>query len=484
MKFLEARAAKLLAGALVALGIAILCVHRISGAGIEKDAAQVTLMAFNLERHGTISMEESAPYVPSNYREPAPVLVSAAGIALIESVLGKAAGPEDYYHGERVRLLKYQNILWLGLLSLGAFWAIRVLAGSFYLGLLGAILVTYPFWRAQGPLDNLYTEIAAAAVFMFASAALAAAIKGRASVFWGLAGVLFGLATLIKAAELYIFAGTVVTVAYLFFLRRAEFTVRTAISRLALMIAAFGAVVAPWMYRNHVQLGTYGISQRAGVVLMYRAADDTMTPQEYLGTFYVYAPQRLQGIIGKLLGFTPADLQRNGRLQRLNDDESNFAADDLAAERAGEPEKALSYYRQARAERVKTERQYFLAGSPRPEIVADDALKRRATQIILQHPGTHLALTIPLLWRGATLAFPVLLGVIALAARQRRLDLLIFSIPAFGTVMMYALLTHFIARYDLPALTVAIVAFLVTVHSAWKPTTHRSQTPATADARA
>ncbi len=46
-------------------------------------------MAFNLERHGIISMDETLPLSPSNYREPAPVFVSAIGIALTDAVLEK-----------------------------------------------------------------------------------------------------------------------------------------------------------------------------------------------------------------------------------------------------------------------------------------------------------------------------------------------------------------------------------------------------------
>jgi hypothetical protein len=467
----QARAPRLLAVAVVTLGLALLYVHRISGSTVEKDAAQVVLMGFNLERHGTMSMDEAAPFGPSNYREPAPVLVAAVGIALTDAVLGKAAAADDYFHGDRVRFLKYQNILWLALLSLGAFWAIRVLTTSFYLALLGALLVTYPFWQPHSPIDDLYTDIPAAAFFMLASAALATAFQQRKVALWVFAGLLFGIVTLIKAAELYVFAGTVGFLACLFLLQRGATPILAAARELTVLIVAFGCVVAPWMYRNHIQLGTFHISQRAGVVLMYRAVDDQMTPEEYRGTFYVYAPQRLQGIVGKLLGFSPADLQRNGRLQHLNEGESDFAAEDLAAEQAGAPEKTLSYYRRARAERVKMEAKFFAVGGPQPEIAADDALKVRAQEMILQHPWTHLSLTIPFLIRGATLAFPVLLVGLLFAARRRRHDLVVFAIPAFGTVMLYALLTHFIGRYDLPALAIATVVFLVSVELAFNPAT-------------
>src|ERR1700686_3958804 len=100
-----------------------------------------------------------------------------------------------------------------------------------------------------------------------------------------------------------------------------------------------------------------------------------------------------------MLRFPPADLRRGGRLQHLNTAfDSDFAADDLAAERAGRPEQTLTYYRQARAGRTKNE----------AELEGDDILKQRAMALILAHPWRHLALTVPFLWRGATFAFPIL----------------------------------------------------------------------------
>jgi hypothetical protein len=422
-------------------------------------------MALNLERHGVISLDENPPLTPTNYREPAPVIVSAAGIKLIDAALGQAP-PEDYFHGERVRLLKYQNILWLGLLSLGAFWTLRYFIGSFYLALLGTLLVNYPFSGSHSEsdlIDNLFTDIPAAAVLMLASLAVAVAVRGRSPIVCAVAGLLFGILTLIKAATLYVFVGTASVWACVYLLRQAA-PFRVLVRDLAVMVVAFGCVVGPWMYRNYVLIGSAHIAQRAGVVAMYRAVYDQMTPEEYRGTFYVWAPPRLQGIIGRSLGFSAADLDRNGRLQRINETGSEFAADDLAAERAGAPDRTLSYYRQARAERVKLEKELSKAGNPQPEIAADDLLKDRAMKIILEHPWRNLALTIAFLWRGANFAFPALVIGLLVAVRQRRYEFLVFAAPAFGTVMLYALFTHFIPRYDAPALSIAIVALCISVY--------------------
>jgi predicted branched-subunit amino acid permease len=83
--------------------------------------------------------------------------------------------------------------------------------------------------------------------------------------------------------------------------------------------------------------------------------------------------------------------------------------------------------------------------------------------LILQHPWRHLALIIPFLWRGATFVFPILIVVLVIAVRRRREDLAVFALPAFGLVVFFALFSHFIARYALPAREVATVSLIALV---------------------
>jgi len=142
---------RILAALLVCLALGALWAGRVTGRAIEKDAAQTVQMALNLERHGVIALEESPPFTPTDYREPLPVLVCALAIKVMDVAIGSAP-PQEYFQGRRVQLLKYQNILWLALLSLGTFWATRYFTGSFYAGLLGTLL----FVRASqtGRLDE------------------------------------------------------------------------------------------------------------------------------------------------------------------------------------------------------------------------------------------------------------------------------------------------------------------------------------------
>jgi hypothetical protein len=457
----NSRSVRWLALFILAVILELIWARQITGTPIEKDSAQLVRMALNLDRHGVISLEETAPYTPTDYREPIPVFASALAIKIMDSMMGPAAD-DDYFSGMRAKYLKYQNLIWLPLLSAGAFWAGLTLTSSFGLGLLAVLLVNIPFAGGHfgaDLVDGVFSDVPAAAFFMLASTALAVGFARRKVWFVALAGLLFGITTLVKAPVLYVFAGVVLVLPCFYLLQR--YALRTVMRQWLILIVPFACVIGPWMYRNHVELGSFQLSQRAGVVLMYRALKDQMTPLEYRGSFYVWGPNFLQKPLGLILGFTQADLRRGGRLQHLNTAlDSDFAADDLAAERAGRPDQTLTYYRRARAERTKIEMELDRAGNPRAELDGDDILKNRAMALILEHPWRHMALIIPFLWRGATFVFPILIVVLVMAVRRRRDDLAIFALPAFGLVVFFALFSHFIARYALPAREVATVSLI------------------------
>jgi len=456
-----------LTAGILSIGLLVMWTRLITEAPIEKDAVQTLRMAVNLERHGVMSIDEEPPYGPSNYREPVPALVSAAEVWLLDATLGKVDS-EAYFSGPRLKYLKYQNIFWLALLSIGVFLAMRLFSSSFYLNLFAVLLVNISFARDSGIIDNLYTDLPAAAVATLASVALTIAITRQRPRLALLSGLLFGILVLIKAAVLYVFIGIVVVLGGFYLFRPAVMPLLTRVRDLIVLVVAFGVVVGPWMYRNHVYFGSFQISQRAGVVLMMRAVKDQMTLEEYRGSFYVWAHPRLQHLVGKLLGFNARDLQRGGRLQHLNTNpDSDFAADDLAAELAGRPDETITYYRHARAERVKLEQEYYAAGHPQPEAEADVVLKQRAMALILAHPLRHIALIVPFMWRGALFAFPTLVIVLAWAARQRRADLAIFALPSLGIVMFYALFSHFIARYSVPVSPIITVLDVLIFKQLW-----------------
>jgi hypothetical protein len=97
------------------------------------------------------------------------------------------------------------------------------------------------------------------------------------------------------------------------------------------------------------------------------------------------------------------------------------------------------------------------AGSAFPDVDADAAAKKLALSVILSHPWRHLALTVLFLWRASAVTTLILLGTLAFAIWRRRDNLVLFVLPALGTVAAYALSSPFFPRYDVPMHLIAIL---------------------------
>jgi hypothetical protein len=462
-------------GVILAVVLAGLCGHwflQITGSQVEDDAWQSLTMALNLQRHHVVSLDREPPYRPSTYREPVPVVTTALALGLADAVFGKA-DPAEHFSGERARYLKYQNVLWLILLWTGVFLAAYWFTSSFALSLAGAVWATLPFSSGLSAttIDSLYTELPAAALLVMASAWLVVGAQKNRLWYFAASGFCFGLLALTKAAVLYVFLGLValLVVCYAVFGERSARARR--VRATVLMLLAFAVVVVPWMVRNFDQLGVLQISSRGGETLMSRAILNRMSWEEYRGTLYAWGRRPLRPLIGPMLGFSPSDLERGGRLPRLNDDigTAGFHGDDVAAVLAGDPDAALSYYMRGRAEAAKVRRELEQAGHAHPEAGADTLLRERALQMIKQDMGRHLAMTMPLIWRGATVSFAFLALALGYSLLRRDYAISLFIVPALALLAFYALLSNvFITRYELPALPVATVVAFGLLHTMWK----------------
>jgi hypothetical protein len=436
-------------------------------------------MAINLAHHGTMSMDDcddcrerwvlntpwrpGQPYRPTNYREPVPVLATAAGVLIVDALFGASSSPESYLAGPRARLLKYQNLLWLTLLSLGTFFAVRTLTGSFWLSLAGVVLVNLPSLRNYfGQIDDLATEIPATAMLIPASLSLTIAYARQRLSCYPIAGALFGVSALTKAIVLYVFLGIAAVLVGLFVIRR-PVDARKAVRQLGLFGVAWAIIVVPWMARNYLELGTWQITQRGGESLWERALEDQINRHEYAGAFYLWAPYGIvQKWLGRALNLSAADIERGGRLQRLN---SAFSSPLSLADRdgpvyAGRPDQTITLFRQAEAERAKEQREYLLAGHPHPDIAADQSMFSGAKIWIIRHPWRHLALTVAFLWRGAVTTLVMLVLTLIVAARRKSYELLLFVAPSALLIMLYALTSPFFSRYGEPARLIALLGLL------------------------
>lgn len=445
---------------LSALALTLCWARQITDSPIQADPVDTVQMAVNLVHHGVLSDDRTVPPQPSMYREPLPAVSAAAGVMISDWLWG-VGDPDSYLTGERAKILKYQNMFWKALTSLSAYAALVALIRYRSIALLGAILIGL----RQPYVDTLYSEPIAAAFLTLGATLLVIGMRRRNPFLLLLCGASFGLLALVKAIFPYIFIALLVCLAILQLVWHQGLPRRTVVRNLGALAISFLAITLPWMVRNQAQFGTTQISERGGIVLYLRALEDQMTWEEYRGSFYVWSLPRVRALVGAITGFGPRDLERGGRLQRLgHESAASFAASDKVAERSGRPDQAVSIYRQARAERTRLEQAYKTAGNPNPEHAADTELTRRALALIMAHPVRHLAFVLPFIWQGAVVLFPLLVLTLIYAARTARQELLLFSMPAFGLLLIYAFATDFEPRFSTPAvpcILVGVIALLV-----------------------
>jgi len=453
--------------AAVLIAISAFWIAGIDGSAITKDASHSLQMALNLERHGVLSMSDDMPVRPSMYREPLPVVTEAAAIRFVDAIFGPAE-MKEYFEGQRARWIKYQNLIWIALLFVAVFWITRDLTSSFLLGLLAAVIALKPFSPSSGMgVNSLLTELPATALLVVSSLLLVKALKSKRAWHFILCGAAFGLLTLTKAAFLYIFA-TVAAIVLLAHFLSATRWIGARPTHVAVLVSAFAVLVVPWMTRNLITFGSFQISERGGLMIYWRGLFNQMTADEYKGAVYVWAPTMLRPAMGSLLGFSAADLERGGRLQRLNNDErSDFYAEDLEAERQGRPDATFTYYREGRAERVRLGTLHEREGHPWPMLAADEQMFSNGVQMLREHPVRALAFVPLFIWRGAPLMWPLLAIALVYGFRNRYQGLTAFALPAFGLLSFHALLSIFVARYAVNAWPVVIVCLAVFAQALW-----------------
>ena len=446
-----------------------LAISEMTGSEITKDAADNLQLALNVAHHGVMSLDTAPPYRPSMMREPVPVGVIAAAVYVTDKLEGPAA-PDSYFSGTRARQLKLTNLFWLTLLSVCAFLAVRRFTSMFSFALLAVVLVGLDFTRLV-PLsirqfigvNNLCTDLAGAAVLTSASLLVVIGAARRSKATLLAAGACFGLAALTKASLFYVCIALLAAFAAypLFRVWRRTTALQPVAGLAGAFAAAFFLVAFSWMYRNHVQTGYWQIAERAGSVLLYRAYIDEMTPQETLGAIVVWSEPHLGRVLSRYTGFTSADLQPGGRLQRLSERFSGEEQErELSAENSGRPQDALSWYRKGRAVYEAHLAECVREGYSYPSAEADLRTRNEAVHLIAQTPVKHAALMPLLMWRGAPVTFAILVATFAYAWRRGRLDVLMFVSAAGALAVFYSAVSHFTPRYGYTIHAVGVVALL------------------------
>jgi 4-amino-4-deoxy-L-arabinose transferase-like glycosyltransferase len=438
------------AGVLVAVFLAWRWAVSISGTPIDMDGEDNLLMAYNFAVHGVLSGDKpnngrNEHMRPTNYREPLPPLVVGLYLKMLQR-LQIPISLESILRGPGARLIKFSNFIWGIILCVSVFAALKAVTANSLIALVGVLITGVK------------------------------AIKTQRLLYYGLAGLSLGALVLTKGA--FVIVSLALVLCLLFgSIRQWRCGVRRTAVGLIVFVFCITISIAPWLVRNYRNFGSLTVTERSGVVLMIRARYDEMNSTEYLGSFYVWAPEAWIGnALGRILGFNAGDLMRGGRLQRLNrDDSADFASEDWAAEVAGKPEAAISYYRRARAERNKLERELAKRDHPHadaeqqkrlsddPLIVdaADIELRKRALELIISNPIKHIFTTVPFFWRGVPFVAIFLITFSIFAMKRRRYDLVAYMLPTIGMILFYAAASHNVPRYNVPAQPIAAVMLIV-----------------------
>lgn len=476
------------------LGTCAFGLFRVDGGsrGLAADTAYLTL-GFNLARFGEYHNSKSLPedraagrLTPYFQREPGFPLYLAAVFAsspetdsltarCFQDTACTAAAPVMRRVWRVTSVLVSASVAFMFIVT---FLLTRSRSASVAAGLAG--LLVMPMLAAASVHDFV------AALLLLLHATLAALTFRRPRLATGVAGGLaLGLLALTRAVFQYWLAGVVVVLAAgLWQDRRRRRVLMPACAALA---AAAWMTAAPWMLRNAVVAGHFGVSGLGGWALALRAEHDLMTWAEVRGAFAYWLPDVsvLGAARGRLMsrleppdfGYTRFDEdRRRGFIGRTHRHEGEVAA---------------------RAERIDPRWRESAAAQ-------DAALRRAALGVMRDNWLKHAVLTPALALHGANvfpdrcqadvrdvaarfgapLGWPMrrvcgvaglaaflgalaFLGVLATVAwRRRDVGLALLLSPAVYAFGIYAFALYFVGRYSRPLVPLLVVAAAMGAHEA------------------
>lgn len=430
---------------------------------IGDDASQNLRSAINFWQHGVYG-ESRWEVKPGFRREPFPNWLLAFHLKWIVRPPADITFQQLEASPVLLRQVMSVNLLYLLGLFL-ALWGLclRLIQPPWIGHLMAGLVIYYSFDAfGQGELDTLNTELPAA-LLLVATGLAFVLLRQTLGTSWALlAGAVFGALVLTKAVGAYVALLLIPLIPFLL-----NISWRRAL-RLSLCVGlGFALAVLPWVGRNLHEFGKPVIARGGGTVLLIRSVYDGMTPEEYRGAFYAYAPDKLrEDFFEARLGFSPKQLECGGSLQRLRRD---LPCDQESLEAERYQEVRGFYQIGKRALPRILDQQAEEQGS---EDKGEDLLRLAAIERIRAAPLQHLLVSLPLSWRGMwsfenqRTWFGVLANALAmlslilmpfLGMLLRRPDWLFMSMTGAGYFYFYALFSHFITRYSESLIPLSLV---------------------------
>ena len=458
--------------------IVLLCVHlnsMITDAPVMDDGLQNLQSAYNLKTWGVFSKERVAGKPsPDNYREPLPPAVTAAFMYLLGDARACLNG-DCISQRFDVRTIKKINIGWALITLCVSAVLSYMLTGSRWATVLVLLLIHYSFLRNPAYIDSLYTEIPASACMLVSALCVMACIRKPAPRVCLLTGIMLGLLVLVKAIFLYILVPVVLLLLLFLGLHARKTSAGNPIRGFVMLGIGLLVTIGPWMVRNSVHFDSIQLSSRGGLALYTRALINQMDAYEFRAAFHYWGPGAYRRLVrNTALDINDRDYERSGRAVRLNDsDGSSFFQDDVAAQNEGRPEDARSFYRIARAQRVRAIMDARQSGQRHKRHAADNYLRDESLAMITQHPLRHMLATIPLAWRGmwcfygggvftllCAAAYGSFVFVCFCGVARKRWDILALIAVPFFLLLFNAFLSNNLPRFNAPAIPFMVISLV------------------------
>jgi len=402
---------------------------------VKNDARHYMTMAYNLQRHGTLSLDESdnPRPKPTAYRAPGYPLFLALGITLDPSLrklnLRSLLSTEFQQRLSSLRYLQVSLLLLTSFFAMLIVWKITysLLASYFTLALVGFSSSTI-----IREADRFYSEPLITFLLITLSFCILMLGEQKQYLYFALVGTLLAFLTLTRAVFMYL-PFFIITYCLCLSLHSPSLRRKIYVGTTLLLLCYF-SVVGSWIGRNKYHFGRPYITERGGVVLGIRAEYNMMNASEYFASFLYWYPSSFtqKRVLPILFGQSVIK-----RLDRKNDH---------------------GFYNRGRSRRIE-----LIAKYKNPPL-ADKILIEEAKDKIKTHPIRHTLVSIPFAFRGTCigkvypLLFALCLGLFFIALKNKDIRLVGILLPTMYSYGFYSLLTHNIPRYNIPSVPIVWIS--------------------------
>ncbi len=427
-----------------------------------KDAGENLLMAYNLQKYGTLSLDtdDSENPEPTAFREPVfPLYLSFC--IWINPTTRDLNRAELFEQG--VKYIRFMQIPILLIISFLAFYIVyritKNLASSFF-----ALFLVGSSIALQDTINRLLTEDFSALIIIINSILLYLLVTKKKLIYFILFGISLGILILDKAIFLY-FLFFIVIFLVIYYLKSKFLSLKKFITGLMVMLLLSSSMVCGWMFRNYHYFNTFSLAGRSGNVLLLRAEKNNMTSKEYIASFFYWAP---------------GDLVKTKIMPKIFD-ESDY-------KRLVRTNKDSFYYNVTRIEwGAKNIEDTNTISSESTSFEKDKELRDLAIKKILNNPVRHILAIPQFMWRGIfaesgfrisipstdvqvvnnnilnLFLFFCFIYLFVISIKRKYFNLFAFLMPSMYLFLMYSFFTHYIPRYSIPLIPILIVSSVILI---------------------